>query len=576
MPPRASALARGTHRSAARAAEWHALLWLALLATSLAPTGATGQAIDRPADERPELPDFVGPEPAPILPPIPPPETPREQLATGPGVYVEGFRITGGTVFTAEELQQALAPWSGRRIRSEDLVSVRNAVTRLYVDSGYVNSGARIPDQEADDGIVEVRIVEGVLAEIRFSGNEQFRDGYLRGRIERGAGTPLNVRPLEEQLRMLQQDPRIERLAARLAPGDRPGEAVLYVEVEEANRLRADLSVSNYEPPSIGDVAGQIEAAVANPAGWGDTLSGSFTASGGLLRGRGYYEIPVTRWGTLFTLEARYSSAKVVESPFDDLDIKSDFQSYRIGFQQPVYATPQTLITTGVLGDWRRTNTKLLGNPFSFPGSGAQDGQSTATVLRFFAEWLRRDQRQVFAARSQVSWGIDALGATINSGDEPDGRFVSWLLQLQWARRFGYGIETVFRGDLQLTSDPLLTMEQIAVGGYATVRGYRQNQRVQDQGAIGSVEVRVPIWRQPRGLGVIQLAPFVDVGYAFDHSDRELTREKVLASMGIGLRWSFMRFFSARIYWGHQFNDVQTSGTLQDDGVQLLLTASFP
>ncbi len=476
------------------------LCWLALLAAVLAPAErAFGQAIGRPADERPELPEFEAPvEPEPLLPPVPPPAQPREQLSVGAGIFVRGYRIAGSTVFSQEELERAVAPWAGRAIRSEDLVSVSNAVTQLYVDRGYVTSGAVVPDQEFEDGIVEVRIVEGSLGEIRIHGNEQFRDRYLRNRIAPGATTPLDIEKLGRQLQILQQDPRIQRVAVRLAPGDRLGEAVLYVEVEETSRFRADFRFSNYEPPSIGALAGQVEGRVANLAGLGDTLRGEFTISEGLRRYRGLYEIPFTRWGTRLSLDGRYAKAEVVKSPFDELDIESEFQSYQIGVHQPLYTSPRTRVEVGVIGDWRRTETELLGETFSFPGSGAQDGEATASVLRFVLEWLQRDQNQVIAARSQLSWGIDALGATINRGDEPDGRFVAWLLQLQWARRFGAsGIEGIFRTDLQLANDPLLTMEQIAVGGYSTVRGYRQNQRVQDQGVVAAIKVRVPVCRGP-------------------------------------------------------------------------------
>jgi hemolysin activation/secretion protein len=198
-------------------------------------------------------------------------------------------------------------------------------------------------------------------------------------------------------------------------------------------------------------------------------------------------------------------------------------------------------------------------------------------VLRFVGDWLRRDENQVFAARVQLNWGLDALGATKNSGDLPDGRFVSSLLQLQWARRFGsLGIEAIVRGDLQLSNDPLLSLEQIAVGGYATVRGYRQNQRVQDQAAIASLEVRVPLWRDPQRLGVIELAPFVDYAHVWNHKDRPDKRAKTLASAGVGLRWRLPRFLSARIYWGQNINSVETSGDLQDNGVQFLITCHFP
>jgi len=494
----------------------------------------------------------------------------------------------GSTVFSQQELEDAVAPWAGRTIRSEDLVAVRNALTQLYIEDGYVNSGAVLPDQEFEDGIVELRIIEGSLGEIRISGNEQFRDRYLRDRIELGVTTPLEVRKLEREIQILQQDPRIRRVVARLAPGERLGEAVLYIEVEEASRFHADLRFSNYEPPSIGALAGQIEGRVASPTGWGDTLRAVFTISEGLNRYSGLYELPFTRWGTRLSLDARYAEAEIVESPFDARDIKSRFQSYQIGVHHPVYRSPRTLVEVGVTGNWRRTNTELEGKPYSFPGSGAQDGEATATVLRFVFEWLQRDQQQVFAARSQLSWGIDALGATINSGDdpldatfnsgeEPDGRFVAWLLQLQWARRIGTeGVEAIFRADLQLASDPLLTMEQIAVGGYSTVRGYRQNQRVQDQGVVASVEVRLPIWRQPERWGVVHLAPFVDFGRTWDHRDRPGSRNKNLASIGVGLRWALTRFFDARIYWGQNLTNVETSGDLQDHGVQFMLTGSFP
>jgi hemolysin activation/secretion protein len=231
-----------------------------------------------------------------------------------------------------------------------------------------------------------------------------------------------------------------------------------------------------------------------------------------------------------------------------------------------------------VIGDWRETKTDLLEARFSFPGSGAVRGKTTAAVLRFLADFVRRDQRQVFAARSQVSVGLDALGAT-NHGDpdRPDGQFVSWLLQLQWARRFSFlNLETVFRADLQLADSALLTMEQMAVGGFSTVRGYRQNQVVADQAVVTSAEVRIPIWRRPDLGGTLSLAPFVDYAHTWDHSDRLLDRSKNLASVGVGLRWDMPRWISARLYWGENLTDAVTSGDLQDRGLQFLVTLSIP
>ena len=554
---------------------------------------AQGQAIQRPADERPALPEFELPEEAePILPPIISPLEPEEAPSTGPGVFVEGYRFVGSTVFSSEELEDIVTPWTDRVIRSEDLVSVRNAITELYLRHGYVNSGATLPDQDFEGGVIEIQIIEGSLSEIRITGNKQFSARYLRDRIRRGATTPLQVGKLEERIQILQQDPRIRKLAALLVPGEQRGEAVLHIEVEETNRYGVDFRFSNYEPPSIGALGGGVDASLQNLVGWGDSFGAEFTITDGLERYRGRYEIPFTRWDTRLLMEANYADSKVTEDPFDDLDIESTFQSYQIGLIQPIYTSTQTQFQLGLIADWRRSDTKLLGSSFSFPGSGAEDGETTASVLRFAADWLYRDQNQVLAARVQLSWGIDALDATTHGDDQPDGRFVSSLIQLQWARRFGsLGIETIVRGDLQLSNDPLLSLEQIAVGGYATVRGYRQNQRVQDQAAITSLEVRIPIWRDPRHIGIIELAPFVDYARVWDKSGRSsgapnpedpesinLTKRKAktLSSVGIGLRWTLPRFLSAQIYWGHNFNSVETSGDLQDSGVQFLITCHFP
>lgn len=552
---------------------------LALFIVLLLPVErAQGQAIQRPADERPALPEFEPPaEEEPILPPIIQPLEPEEAPSTGPGVFVESYRFIGSTVFPDEELENIVAPWTGRLIRSEDLVSVRNAITEHYLRHGYVNSGATLRDQDFEAGVIEIHIIEGSLSEIRITGNKQFSTRYLRDRIRRGATTPLQVGKLEERIQILQQDPRIRKLAVRLVPGDQRGESVLHVQVEETNRFGVNLLFSNEEPPSIGALGGGYDASLQNIVGWGDSFYTEFTITDGLERFRGRYEIPFTRWDTRLVVEAYYADSEVTEDPFDDLDIKSTFQSYQVGLIQPIYTSSQTQFDLGLIADWRRSETKLLGTDFSFPGSGAENGKATASVLRFVADWLHRDRSQVLAARVQLSWGIDALDATTHSDNQPDGRFVSSLIQLQWARRFGsLGVEAIVRGDLQLTNDPLLSLEQIAVGGFATVRGYRQNQRVQDQAAIASLEVRVPIWRDPRHIGLIELAPFVDYAHAWNHSDRPDKRAKNLASVGIGLRWRLPRYLSARIYWGQNITSVDTSGDLQDSGVQFRITFHFP
>jgi hemolysin activation/secretion protein len=172
--------------------------------------------------------------------------------------------------------------------------------------------------------------------------------------------------------------------------------------------------------------------------------------------------------------------------------------------------------------------------------------------------------------------GVDALNSTINEGDLPDSRFVVWLGQVQWARRLtDWGLQVIARLDVQLAAHPLLSLEQIAVGGRFTVCGYRENQVVRDNAILASVESRIPLVRNAWWADVVQLAPFIDYGNAWNTRFATLAPRN-LASVGLGLRWALTLTSPVplrselEIYWGVPLNNVQTvGGNWQDAGVHL-------
>jgi hemolysin activation/secretion protein len=560
---------------------------VALAASLLIAQPAAAQPFERPAQERRPLPRFEEPDAAKPELTVPELPAPDASLVGGPRVVVRSFEIEGSTVFTPEQLQAVVEPYVGREIGSEDLVAVRDALTRLYVDRGYVSSGAEIPDQDLADGSVRIRIVEGRLTGIEIEGARHFRPERLRRRVALGASTPLEVSRLEEALQILQQDPLIERVNARLRPGERPGEAVLEVNVEEARPWRLALEANNWANPAFGGYQGEASGGHANLLGFGDSLASRVRVAEGLVEVEGGYEVPVTARGTLLRVGGEWSDSKIVEDPFDELDIRTRYHSVRIGAEQPLYRTLATDLRVGVLGEWRRAKTEIcvfedvLGgcDPFAFPGSGADedDGKTTVSVLRLSQELVRRDRNQVIAARSLLSIGLGILGATdqdlgpselgVSNLRHPDGQFVAWLAQVQWARRFEpWGIEAIARVDAQVASDALPSLERFPVGGHLSVRGYRENQIVRDQGVVTSLEVRIPVWLFEGRVGALALAPFADFGHATNRRNPTPDPEN-LASVGIGLRWAFGAA-EAELYWGHPLVGVDDSGDLQDDGVQ--------
>jgi hemolysin activation/secretion protein len=526
--------------------------------------------------ERPlPLPEFRKPAPELLeLPAVKPPDTGRLPFAVR--AMVRKFRISGNTVFSDAELAKIAAPFENREISTSDLEELRRQLTLHYVNRGYINSGAVIPDQRITDGVVEIRIIEGRLARIDVEGTEHFRKDYFSDRIALHAGPPLNLVELEQELQIRLRDPLVASINAQLVPGDRPGEAVLKTRVAEAPRYDVGVSLDNKLSPSLGEAVLTLHAAARNLSGNGDILSGDFGIAEGIshdLKLR--YRTPVTARDTALGVYYDRAKAEVVQKPFNALDITSEIETVGGQISQPIFRTVNREITLAAALERRRSETALLGEPFSF-SPGVEDGKATVSVLRLAQELLHRTREQVLAARSTLSLGLDAFGSTVHE-NAPDSRYVAWLGQFQWVRRFGErGHQVHFRANGQVTDDSLLPMEQFSVGGLDSVRGFRTNQLVRDQGYTVSLEYRLPVFANPAGWRNLHVAAFLDTGAAKNRGGPNPDPSR-LTGIGLGLVWSPSPKYFAEIYFADGRTSVpeQPGHSLQDDGIHFRFVA-FP
>jgi hemolysin activation/secretion protein len=206
------------------------------------------------------------------------------------------------------------------------------------------------------------------------------------------------------------------------------------------------------------------------------------------------FSIPVHHRNTLLTIGYNRSKNTVIEEPLDDLDVESRLTSVRIALNHPVYKTLQRRVDLGLTLETQKSETSLLGIPFSF-SEGYDDGESRVSALRFTQSFQDRSISHAFVFRSTLNFGLDILDATIHSDGRTDGEFVTWLGQFQYAHRFEEKLgQIIFRGDAQISDDNLLSMEQFSLGGATTIRGYRENEIVRDNGIVLSMEWRVPVW----------------------------------------------------------------------------------
>ena len=525
----------------------------------------------------PEFPEPTIPEPLPspdeLLQPSDSDAPSEEILETLPGtIQVDRYEVIDSTVFTQAEFDEVLGEYLGE-VSFAQLLQARSAVTELYTENGYITSGALIPPQTLDSGVVTIKVVEGRLEDILVTVDGRLNEGYVRGRLERATEPPLNVERLLESLQLLQLNPLVENLSAELSAGSRPGLNLLEVEVIEADTFSVDIFADNGRSPSVGTFRRGTEIRERDLFGFGDSISLSYKNTDGSNEGEVRYSLPINSSNGTIDLRFRIVSSEIVEEPFDRLDIEADSRDFEIGYRQPIYETPTQEFALGLTATRRESDTSLLGVDFPLSLGASDDGETRLSVLRFFQEYTERGAREVFAARSQFSLGIDAFDATVN-GIAPDSRFFTWRGQVQYLKLLSESenaASLLVRSDLQLAATSLVPLEQFGVGGFESVRGYRQDELLSDNGLFASAEVRIPLLRTANREGTLQLSPFFDVGTGWNNEAEGRTDPdpSTLVAIGLGLAWLQGDDFSARVDWGIRLIDDNNPDrdSLQENGV---------
>jgi hemolysin activation/secretion protein len=516
------------------------------------------------------------PAPADLLPPTVP--TPSEVGPNTPDkITVTQFKVTGNTVFTQADFDAVTAGFRDRPISLTELFQARSAITQLYVDKGYITSGALIPPQKLKDGVVEIQVVEGRLEGINVTGTQRLNPGYVRSRIGLGTQTPLNRNTLLESLRLLQLDPLIKNLSAELSAGTRPGESLLDLKVTEARSFDVKVTLDNSRSPSVGTDRRRISLSEGNLTGLGDAISIGYTNTNGSNGFDFGYTLPVSPHNTTLAFNVGTSSSKVLEKPFDALNIQSRSQYYEVTLRHPLKQSPSEEFALGLTGSFRQSGANFLDDQVPFPAAGADaDGKTRVSALRFFQEWTKRSEQQVLAFRSQVSLGVSALGSSVSSDGTPDSRFFTWRGQGQWVRALAPDTLLLVRGDVQLADRPLLGLEQFGLGGQETVRGYRQDALLTDGGMLLSVEGRIPLFKFGADKrSIIHLTPFLDLGKAWNAGGKASPESSTLFSAGLGLRLQLGSQVTARLDWGIPLTSIAgDKRTWQENGIYFSLTAS--
>jgi hemolysin activation/secretion protein len=535
----------------------------------------TGQNL-RPSDRPLNFPALPPTVPGIVTPQKTPEKssTQDQKIQASKTIELDSIVFEGNTVFPNEELSALTKPYLHKLVSVDELEELRRSVTSYYINKGYITSGATFPPNPIQGKTLRIKIVEGQVDEVRIVGQERLRSSYIKNRLVPNIDTPLNMGELQDRFRQLTTDPLFTRLSGRLLPGNERGLSILDVEVMRARSYQLSAIMDNYRAPSVGAVAMGANGWIRNLTRQGDYLDLTFLSSdptgGSALQYSGNWLIPISDYGTKAYFSFNNSNVSIIEEPLKNIDVKSQSFSVEGGLSQTLTDNLKRRISVGTAVVFKDNETTLLGQSFSFI-PGLQTGKNEISVVRVNQEYIERWEKFVLAFRSTFSIGLDAFGATISKNHlNPDSNYLAWLGQTRGLWQLPYiKSDLVLKGTAQISNDPLLPLERMAVGGRNTVRGYRENQLVRDNGYTSSAELHIHLLGDSQAKYRFDLVPFFDYGAAWNNVDTTSIKPttQYLYSAGIGFQFRLQRL-SSEFFWAHRLENktVQQHGDLQDQG----------
>lgn len=497
--------------------------------------------------------------------------------ASSNAVQVEAVSISGNRVITDAELAALAAPYQHRKLEPTEIEALRNALTMLYINRGYTNSGALPPKYDEKTQTLNVAIVEGKLTEVHTHGNGWLRSGYIAERLQGRSDAVFNMNDLRDRFQDFLADPLIERANAKLLPGAQPGEAILDVDVERARPYGVTLLGNNYRPPAIGSHQIGVDAWVRNLSTFGDLLDVSYLkhpggANLGSITRAANWHLPIDAGRGEFSIEADEGASNIVEAALLPLGINNKSKNQNIELKERVWRVGLShQMTVGV--DWLHRSTQswwLGGIPDTTLTVANPQGVLEEHGLRLWDEFSWRTERQVAVARLTYSRTDNNVASTPLADVHNHVQY--YQLQAQYSRAVAEdGTQVVTRAILQQSPDSLPSIDQISVGGISTVRGYEENEFIRDSGRVLSVGLDHPYKLFSDAL-TGSVGPFTDWAQARNTNPLNGEQSEKLGSVGVYWRavWRTLKIdltYAKRLL--HPIGAPTYSSSLQDHGIEL-------
>jgi hemolysin activation/secretion protein len=485
------------------------------------------------------------------------------------------FRVEGNSVLSKVDIERAVMPFMGIRKSIKDVEAARQNLEKIYHGHGFQTVLVNIPQQEVSSGIVRLAVVEASVGRLEIKGSRYHSLETIRSTVEQLApGVTPDFNAVQKQLADVNRSADLH-VTPVLRASTTPGKVDVDLDVEDTLPLHGELELNNRYSANTSQLRLVADASYANLFQSGQSASVQYQVapqnSDNAQVGSFSYVIP-TRDGPVFALYAVHSDSNI--AAVGALDIIGKGNLFGLRMIEPLTSTSPTFYHNFTFG----IDYKDFKQQVQLQGDDAVDTpvRYAPFLLDYNATWLDSGTaapkdtapaatsagRSSTTLDTSVSFLVRAIGGT-DAAQFAVKRFNAdpnyFILRASLSRQqvLPGDWSVVGKIDGQLASGPLISNEQYAAGGVDSVRGYTEAERLGDNGARISLELRTPQLLARRLPQFEQSFVFLFAEGAWLQTIDPLPGQISdfhLASVGLGFRTKW-RGLSADLDGAHVFNE---------------------
>ena len=446
-------------------------------------------------------------------PPLPKVQKPIEQKKPVDGeqtVQIKNFLFSGNKLLTEQELQSVVAKWKNKPLTFDDLQNVIADIQEYYSSKNRIVK-ALLPEQEIKDGIVSIKIVEGVLGDVVVEQKSQKPrmaaetvKKYFKGEKD---SVYIDTKDLQRKIFILNDLPGVNATGT-YEQGKKEGESNFKVTVEDTPFFKGELAAANFGSKSTGSNQAIANVSFNNISGIGDLFSVNGIKSSGSDYVQGSYAVPILYDGLKLALNASKLDYQTLSSFSSTNQSKGDAKTYAANFTYPVYRTDRAsvnakvgyetkdylntnVLTAATISDYKIDNMIAGLNGFLYNNDQSSISyNANVTFGRLKINDAAQETSDNTSAKTKGSFEKLAFNISRNQ-PLPDLKNTNWLISV----------------DGQTANKNLNSSEQMSLGGPYAVRAYPTGQGSGSQGVILKTELQYPYDQN------FTFGPFLDVGF---------------------------------------------------------------